>query len=119
MNIFEELEWRGLVADCTDAPALRKRLEQPITLYAGFDPTSDSLHVGNLVPLLALRRFQQHGHHPIAVAGGATGLVGDPERKGRRTPASDPRTAGGEHRRRQGAIAPLAGLRLPKPIPPA
>jgi len=81
MNIFEELEWRGLVADCTDAPALRKRLEQPITLYAGFDPTSDSLHVGNLVPLLALRRFQQHGHHPIVVAGGATGLVGDPSGK--------------------------------------
>ncbi len=81
MNIFEELEWRGLVADCTDAPALRKRLEEPITLYAGFDPTSDSLHVGNLVPLLALRRFQQHGHHPIVVAGGATGLVGDPSGK--------------------------------------
>jgi tyrosyl-tRNA synthetase len=81
MNIFEELEWRGLVADCTDAPALRQRLEQPITLYAGFDPTSDSLHVGNLVPLLALRRFQQHGHHPIVVAGGATGLIGDPSGK--------------------------------------
>ncbi len=82
MNIFEELEWRGLVADCTDAPALRQRLAAgPITLYAGFDPTSDSLHVGNLVPLLALRRFQQHGHHPIVVAGGATGLVGDPSGK--------------------------------------
>jgi len=81
MNIFEELEWRGLVADCTDAPALRQRLEAPITLYAGFDPTSDSLHVGNLVPLLALRRFQQHGHHPIVVAGGATGLIGDPSGK--------------------------------------
>src|SRR5271168_3338046 len=82
MNIFEELEWRGLVEDCTDEPALCKRMEAgPITLYAGFDPTSDSLHVGNLVPLLALRRFQQHGHHPIVVAGGATGLVGDPSGK--------------------------------------
>jgi tyrosyl-tRNA synthetase len=82
MNIIDELEWRGLVADCTDAPALCKRLESgPITLYAGFDPTSDSLHVGNLVPLLALRRFQQYGHHPIVVAGGATGLVGDPSGK--------------------------------------
>jgi tyrosyl-tRNA synthetase len=82
MNIFDELEWRGLLADCTDAPALRKRLEEkPIALYAGFDPTSDSLHVGNLVPLLALRRFQQYGHHPIVVAGGATGLVGDPSGK--------------------------------------
>jgi tyrosyl-tRNA synthetase len=82
MNIFEELEWRGLVADCTDKDAFCKRLETgPVTLYAGFDPTSDSLHVGNLVPLLALRRFQQHGHHPIVVAGGATGLVGDPSGK--------------------------------------
>ncbi|HEX3988252.1 MAG TPA: tyrosine--tRNA ligase [Verrucomicrobiae bacterium] len=79
MNIFEELEWRGLVADCTDAPELQKRLSSaPIVLYAGFDPTADSLHVGNLVPLLAMRRFQLYGHHPIAVAGGATGLVGDP-----------------------------------------
>src|SRR5580692_8273608 len=81
MNIFEELEWRGLIADCTDAPALRKRLETPITLYCGFDPTADSLHVGNLVPLLTLRRFQLLGHHPIAVAGGATGSIGDPSGK--------------------------------------
>jgi tyrosyl-tRNA synthetase len=79
MSIFEELEWRGLVADCTEAPDLRERLASgPIVLYAGFDPTAESLHVGNLVPLLALRRFQLLGHHPIAVAGGATGLVGDP-----------------------------------------
>ena len=79
MSIFEELQWRGLVADCTDAVDLPKRLEAgPIVLYAGFDPTADSLHVGSLVPLLALRRFQLRGHHPIAVAGGATGLVGDP-----------------------------------------
>jgi tyrosyl-tRNA synthetase len=82
MNIYEELQWRGLVADCTDTPGLIKRLETgPITLYAGFDPTSDSLHVGNLVPLLALRRFQLLGHHPIVVAGGATGLIGDPSGK--------------------------------------
>ena len=79
VNIFDELEWRGLVADCTDAPELKKRLESgPIVLYAGFDPTADSLHAGSLVPLLALRRFQWLGHHPIAVAGGATGLIGDP-----------------------------------------
>jgi len=81
MNIFEELEWRGLVADCTDAPELRQRLQTPVTLYCGFDPTADSLHVGNLVPLLALRRFQRLGHHPIAVAGGATGCIGDPSGK--------------------------------------
>jgi tyrosyl-tRNA synthetase len=78
VSILEELKWRGLVADCTDAAELAKRMAAPITLYCGFDPTADSLHVGNLVPLLALRRFQLLGHHPIAVAGGATGSIGDP-----------------------------------------
>src|SRR5271157_666014 len=82
MNILEELQWRGLLADCTDAQELAKRVSSgPITLYCGFDPTADSLHVGNLVPLLALRRFQLLGHHPIAVAGGATGSIGDPSGK--------------------------------------
>jgi tyrosyl-tRNA synthetase len=81
VSILEELKWRGLVADCTDAAELAKRLASPTTVYCGFDPTADSLHVGNLVPLLALRRFQVLGHHPIAVAGGATGMVGDPSGK--------------------------------------
>jgi tyrosyl-tRNA synthetase len=82
MTILDELRWRGLLADCTDLDALTKRLsEGPITLYAGFDPTADSLHVGNLVPLFALRRFQLHGHHPIALAGGSTGMIGDPSGK--------------------------------------
>lgn len=81
MNILEELKWRGLVADCTDEAELTKKLSAPITLYCGFDPTADSLHVGNLVPLLALRRFQLLGHNPIAVAGGATGSIGDPSGK--------------------------------------
>src|SRR5687767_14887132 len=81
MTVFDELGWRGLIADCTDAENLPKRLASPIMLYCGFDPTADSLHVGNLVPLLALRRFQLFGHHPIAVAGGATGLIGDPSGK--------------------------------------
>src|SRR5438105_5526407 len=82
MSIFDELRWRDLLADCTDAAALEKRIgEGPITLYCGFDPTADSLHVGNLVPLLGLRRFQLQGHHPIALAGGATGSVGDPSFK--------------------------------------
>jgi len=82
MNIYDELEWRGLVADCTDAIELKKRLSaEPMTLYCGFDPTADSLHVGSLVPLLALRRFQLFGHHPIALAGGATGSIGDPSGK--------------------------------------
>jgi tyrosyl-tRNA synthetase len=82
MNIYEELEWRGLVADCTDKTELLKRLDSgSMVLYAGFDPTADSLHVGNLVPLIALRRFQLLGHQPIAVAGGATGSIGDPSGK--------------------------------------
>jgi tyrosyl-tRNA synthetase len=82
MTLLDELQWRGLYADCTDPAALTKRLaEGPLALYCGFDPTADSLHVGNLVPLLALRRFQLAGHHPIALAGGATGMVGDPSGK--------------------------------------
>ena len=82
MTIIEELQWRGLYADCTDLEALTERLAQgPLALYAGFDPTADSLHVGNLVPLLALRRFQDYGHRPIALAGGATGMIGDPSGK--------------------------------------
>ena len=82
MTILEDLQWRGLFADCTDLDGLEKRLKEgPITVYAGFDPTADSLHVGNLVPLFALRRFQLLGHHPIALAGGATGMIGDPSGK--------------------------------------
>lgn len=81
MSILDELNWRGLVADCTDTTELTKKLTAPTTLYCGFDPTADSLHVGNLVPLLALRRFQLLGHHPIALAGGATGSIGDPSGK--------------------------------------
>ena len=81
MSILDELNWRGLVADCTDTVELTKKLAAPTTLYCGFDPTADSLHVGNLVPLLALRRFQMLGHHPIALAGGATGSIGDPSGK--------------------------------------
>src|ERR1022692_2585489 len=81
MNILDELQWRGLVADCTDTAELTKKISSPLALYCGFDPTADSLHVGSLVPLLALRRFQKLGHHPIAVAGGATGSIGDPSGK--------------------------------------
>jgi tyrosyl-tRNA synthetase len=81
MSILDELNWRGLIADCTDTAELTKKLAAPITLYCGFDPTAESLHVGNLVPLLALRRFQLLGHHPIALAGGATGSIGDPSGK--------------------------------------
>ncbi len=82
MTLTEDLQWRGLLADCTDLDALAKRLsEGPLTLYCGFDPTGDSLHVGHLMGQLTLRRFQLEGHNPIALAGGATGMIGDPSGK--------------------------------------
>jgi hypothetical protein len=81
MNLIEDLRWRGLLAQTTDEAALLEALKKPITLYVGFDPTAPSLHVGNLVVLLVLRRFQLAGHNPIALVGGATGLVGDPSGK--------------------------------------
>jgi len=77
--ILDDLKARGLLQDSTDEDALRERLDAgPITLYCGFDPTADSLHIGNLVPLLLLRRFQEFGHRAIGLAGGATGMIGDP-----------------------------------------
>ena len=78
MNLLDDLRWRGLLAQSTDEKALTEALSKPITLYVGFDPTAPSLHCGNLVVLLVLRRFQLAGHNPIALVGGATGLVGDP-----------------------------------------
>lgn len=85
-NIIDELTWRGLIAQSTDLDELRKATsEGPITLYSGFDPTGPSLHAGHLVPLLTLKRFQQAGHRPIVMAGGATGLIGDPRDVGERT----------------------------------
>ena len=78
-DILDELAWRGLIAQTTDADALRKDLDAgPMTLYCGFDPTAESLHAGNLLQLITLRRFQLAGHVPIVLAGGATGLIGDP-----------------------------------------
>ncbi|MEV5837727.1 tyrosine--tRNA ligase [Nocardia sp. NPDC052112] len=85
-DIIDELTWRGLIAQSTDLDALRAAVAAgPLTLYAGFDPTAASLHAGHLVPLLALRRFQRAGHRPIVLAGGATGLIGDPRDVGERT----------------------------------
>lgn len=85
-QILDELTWRGLIAQSTDLDALRRDLDAgPITLYAGFDPTGPSLHAGHLVPLLALKRFQRAGHRPIVLAGGATGMIGDPRDVGERT----------------------------------
>ena len=82
MNLIPDLEFRGLVYQATDADGLAERMAQgPVTLYNGFDPTADSLTIGNLVPILLLRRFQLAGHKTIALAGGGTGLIGDPSGK--------------------------------------
>lgn len=85
-NILDELDWRGLIAQSTDRDALGEALaDGPVTVYSGFDPTAPSLHAGHLIPLLTLRRFQQAGHRPIVLAGGATGMIGDPRDVGERT----------------------------------
>lgn len=79
MHILEELEKRGLINQVTDREGLEKHLaENEVTLYCGFDPTADSLHIGHLVPLVMLKRFQKAGHRPIALVGGGTGMIGDP-----------------------------------------
>ena len=84
--ILDELGWRGLIAQSTDLDALAAEARRgPMTVYAGFDPTAPSLPAGHLVPLLALRRFQQAGHRPIVLAGGATGMIGDPRDIGERS----------------------------------
>ena len=84
-HIVDEFQWRGLLALSTDEKELREALEKPITFYCGFDPTAPSLHLGNLVQLLTMRRLQLAGHHPLALVGGATGLVGDPKPTAERT----------------------------------
>jgi tyrosyl-tRNA synthetase len=85
-GILDELSWRGLIAQSTDLDALAAELARPpMAVYAGFDPTAPSLHAGHLIPLLALQRFQRAGHRPIVLAGGATGMIGDPRETGERT----------------------------------
>jgi len=84
-EIIPELRWRGLIAQSTDLDALAKVCVHPLTLYCGFDPTAPSLHLGNLVQILTVRRFQQYGHNPLALVGGATGLIGDPKESGERS----------------------------------
>ena len=82
MNIFEELKARGLIFQTTDEAALIKALtETSVNFYTGYDPTADSLHLGHLVPILNMRRLQLAGHHPVALVGGATGMIGDPSFK--------------------------------------
>ncbi|HEX3789978.1 MAG TPA: tyrosine--tRNA ligase [Pseudonocardiaceae bacterium] len=85
-HILDELTWRGLIAQSTDPDALRKELDAgPLTLYVGFDPTAPSLHLGNLVQILTVARFQRAGHRPLGLVGGATGLIGDPKPSAERT----------------------------------
>lgn len=88
-NIIDELQWRGLINQSTDVDELRAACEEPITLYCGFDPTGDSLHAGHLVPMILLRRFQEFGHNPVLLAGGATGFIGDPRDVGERSMLSE------------------------------
>ena len=81
-DIFADLSWRGLIHQTTDDAGLADgSTRRAATVYAGFDPTADSLHVGHLMALMILRRFQQAGHRPIALVGGATGMIGDPSGK--------------------------------------
>ena len=80
-NLLADLTMRGLVNQMTSPDELAQHLQESRVLYCGFDPTADSLHIGSLVPLLVLRRFQQAGHKPLALVGGATGMIGDPSFK--------------------------------------
>ena len=78
MNFIEELKWRNLFKDVVDENQLEERMNEPMTVYCGFDTTADSLHIGHLQQILLLKRWQQQGHHPIALVGGGTGMIGDP-----------------------------------------
>lgn len=92
-DLLDDLRWRGLIAQTTDVEALAEDLARaPLTLYCGFDPTAPSLHVGNLVPLLMLRRFQDAGHRVIGLVGGATGLIGDPSGRNSERSLNDEQT---------------------------
>ncbi|NUS35654.1 MAG: tyrosine--tRNA ligase, partial [Pseudarthrobacter sp.] len=85
-NIWQELKWRGLVHVSTDEAELEKLLANgPVTYYCGFDPTAPSLHLGNLVQLLVMRRLQLAGHKPLGLVGGSTGMIGDPRPTAERT----------------------------------
>ncbi|NRP94785.1 Tyrosine--tRNA ligase [Marinobacterium sp. xm-g-59] len=95
-NLIAELQSRGLVAQMSSEDELMEHLEKgSVTLYCGFDPTADSLHIGSLVPLLTLRRFQEYGHKPLALVGGATGLIGDPSFKAQERKLNDDSTVAG------------------------
>ncbi|WP_395752627.1 tyrosine--tRNA ligase [Prosthecobacter sp.] len=91
-DLIADLEWRGLLKQCSDLDALKEALKTQQTFYCGFDPTADSLHIGNLLPLMALRRVQEHGHKAIAIVGGGTGLIGDPSGKANERTLNTPET---------------------------
>ncbi|NJP45556.1 tyrosine--tRNA ligase [Actinacidiphila epipremni] len=106
-DIVDDLKWRGLFSLSTDEDALRKALaDGPVTFYCGFDPTAPSLHVGHLVQVLTMRRLQLAGHRPLALVGGATGLIGDPRPTAERT-LNDPETVAGWVDSLRGQIAPF------------
>ena len=106
-DILEDLRWRGLIAQSTDEIALRDAVAAgPVTLYCGFDPTAPSLHIGNLVQILTVRRLQLAGHRPLALVGGATGLIGDPKMTGERT-LNEPDVVAGWVERIRRQIEPL------------
>src|SRR5690554_587365 len=94
-QLLDDLQARGLIAQMTGDQQLYEHLSVPRTLYCGFDPTADSLHIGSLVPLLMLRRFQLAGHKPIALVGGATGLIGDPSFKAQERKLNTPDVVSG------------------------
>ena len=108
MHPLEELAARGLIAQVSDREALHDHLDSgQRTVYCGFDPTAESLHVGSLVPLLALRRFQQAGHRPILLLGGATGLIGDPSGRSNERSLNDPATVAGWVARIRAQVEPF------------
>ncbi|MFF4228561.1 tyrosine--tRNA ligase [Streptomyces sp. NPDC001820] len=103
-DIVDELQWRGLIALSTDEDALRKAFaDGPVTFYCGFDPTAPSLHLGNLVQILTMRRIQQAGNRPLGLVGGATGLIGDPKPNSERT-LNSPEVVAGWVERLRGQI---------------
>ena len=107
MGLLEEFSWRGLIAASTDLDALRAALEAgPLSVYCGFDPTAPSLHHGHLMQLVTLRRFQRYGHRPIALVGGATGLIGDPKPTAERV-LNDPQVVAGWVERIRGQVEPF------------
>ncbi len=114
-DILDELHWRGLVVQTTDEEALRAALAQePLPFYVGFDPTAPSLHIGHLVQILTARRFQLAGHPPLALVGGATGLIGDPRETGERT-LNPPEVVAGWVDRLRAQIEPFLSFDGPAP----